>query len=131
LSGSGLIYEFLRDAGYGAESPVAFAAMREVDPAAVVSEYGLENQCSLCVAALDLIISIYGAAAGNVALTFMAVSGMYIGGGIAPKIGKKLILCRAIIALQMAALAREHLLHDVDHMIDIEPEIFLQSLQWR
>jgi glucokinase len=64
--------------------------MREGDPAAVISEYGLENLCSLCVAALDLFISIYGAVAGNVALTFMAVSGMYIGGGIAPKIGKKL-----------------------------------------
>jgi glucokinase len=70
--------------------------MREGDPAAVISEYGLENQCSLCVAALDLLISIYGAAAGNVALTFMAVSGMYIGAALRPRSArsyKKAALC--------------------------------------
>jgi glucokinase len=42
------------------------------------------------MAALDLFSSIYGAAAGNLALQVMAVRGIYIGGGIAPKIVWKL-----------------------------------------
>jgi glucokinase len=64
--------------------------MRERDPAAVISEFALENRCSLCVSALDFFISVYGAEAGNVALKFMTVSGMYVGGGIAPKIARRL-----------------------------------------
>ena len=39
-----------------------------------------------CEKALDLFVSIYGAEAGNLALTALATGGVYIGGGIAPKI---------------------------------------------
>jgi glucokinase len=92
LSGPGLtrIYHFLRDTHRAPESALVAAAMRERDPAAVISEFALENRCSLCVSALDFFISVYGAEAGNVALKFMSVSGMYVGGGIAPKIARKL-----------------------------------------
>jgi glucokinase len=44
----------------------------------------------LCVQALDLFVSIYGAEAGNLALKGMATGGVYLGGGIAPKILPKL-----------------------------------------
>jgi len=56
----------------------------------VISEAARLRKNRLCVKALDLFSSIYGAAAGNLALQVMAVGGVYIGGGIAPKIIWKL-----------------------------------------
>ena len=64
--------------------------MRTRDPSAVISQAGLMGTCELCVRALDLFVAIYGAAAGNLALRIMARAGIYIGGGIAPKIVAKL-----------------------------------------
>ena len=51
-----------------------------------LAQAGLDGSCGLCVQALDLFVSLYGAQAGNVALTLMATAGVYVGGGIAPKI---------------------------------------------
>jgi glucokinase len=92
LSGPGLvnIYEFLRDTGRGDEPPAFAAQLHEEDPAAVVSHAALEGAPSLCVQALDLFTTIYGAEAGNLALKVMATGGVYVGGGIAPKIRAKL-----------------------------------------
>jgi glucokinase len=50
----------------------------------------LGNKAEIAVKALDLFVQIYGAAAGNLALTFKSVGGLYIGGGVAPKIIEKL-----------------------------------------
>jgi len=52
----------------------------------VISEAARLKKNKLCIKALDLFASIYGAAAGNLALQVMAVGGVYIGGGIAPEI---------------------------------------------
>lgn len=92
LSGPGLlnIYEFLRDTGKGAEAPELREALRQGDGPAAISAAGLEGRDALCVKALDLFVSLYGAEAGNLALKVMATGGVYIGGGIAPKILKKL-----------------------------------------
>jgi glucokinase len=60
------------------------------DPAAVIAEVGLKKQADIGVQALDLFASIYGAEAGNLALKSMSLSGVYIGGGIAPKLLPKL-----------------------------------------
>jgi len=93
LSGAGLfnIYQFLRDRGKdGAESGWLSAQLDGEDPAAVISENARMMRSRLCNAALDLFVSIYGAAAGNLALQSMATGGVYIGGGIAPKIIWKL-----------------------------------------
>lgn len=92
LSGPGLqnIYEFLRESGRGKETPSVVEAMRDQDGAAVIAQAALERRCKLCVDALELFVSIYGAEAGNVALKFMAFAGVYLGGGIAPKIVGKL-----------------------------------------
>ena len=92
VSGPGLrnIYEFLRDSGRGKETPAVVEAMRDQDGAAVIAQAALESRCKLCVDALELFVSIYGAEAGNVALKFMAFAGVYVGGGIAPKIAGKL-----------------------------------------
>lgn len=92
VSGPGLlnIYEFLRDSGRGTETPAVAAQMREGDPSSVISQFALRGECPLCLQALEVFVSIYGAEAGNAALKFMATGGLYIGGGIAPKIIDKL-----------------------------------------
>jgi glucokinase len=64
--------------------------MKLKDPAAVIAETAMLKKDKCCAETLDLFVSIYGAAAGNLALQVMAVSGVYIGGGIAPKIIGKL-----------------------------------------
>jgi glucokinase len=86
LSGSGLVrlYEFLSER-QPASSTVAQEMTRE-DPAAVITRRALDGSDALCGAALDLFVHIYGAQAGNLALTAGATGGVYIAGGIAPRI---------------------------------------------
>ena len=88
LSGTGLhnIYRFLRDTGRGKEPVWLAERMRETDPAAAISEAALEGRSDLCTHALEMFVAIYGAEAGNLALKLLASAGVYVGGGIAPKI---------------------------------------------
>lgn len=92
LSGPGLvnIYQFLRDTGRGDEPPALARRLQEGDPAAAISQAALEGGPPLCTHALQLFTSIYGAEAGNLGLKVMATAGVYVGGGIAPKICPKL-----------------------------------------
>jgi glucokinase len=93
LSGEGLshIYQFLKDSKrFGGEPSWLLDKMKQEDPAEVISETARLKKNKLCSKALDLFTSIYGAAAGNLALQVMAVGGVFIGGGIAPKIIWKL-----------------------------------------
>jgi glucokinase len=88
LSGPGLvnIYDFLRDTGRGEQTRSVVEQMRHGDPAAAISQAALTDECELCVEALKIFVQIYAAEAGNLALKFLATGGIYIGGGIAPKI---------------------------------------------
>jgi glucokinase len=92
LSGPGLfnIYRFLRDTGHGEEPDWLTQALQQQDPAAVISQAALAETSALCRQALDLFVALYGAEAGNLALKLMATAGVYVGGGIAPKILRKL-----------------------------------------
>jgi glucokinase len=92
LSGPGLqhIYMFLRDTGRGPEPAWLRDEMLQDDPPAVISRAGLAGTAELCVQALDMFVSLYGAEAGNLALKVMATGGVFVGGGIAPKILDKL-----------------------------------------
>ncbi len=92
LSGPGLVnvYEFLRDSGCGQESAEFAKAMKTGDPAAVISGAALDGTQTLAAKALDTWISVYGAEAGNLALKVMATGGMFLAGGISPKILAKL-----------------------------------------
>lgn len=92
VSGPGLynIYQFLRDTGRCQEAPDIREAMREGDPPAVIAYAALENRCPLSGQAMDLCISCYGAEAGNLALKLMATGGVFLGGGVSPKILPKL-----------------------------------------
>lgn len=93
LSGPGLqnIFEFLRDSGR-AECPAALAEEMKSAPAppALISQYGMQGKYPICEQALDVFCTYYGAEAGNIALKFVAVGGVYIGGGIGAKILSKL-----------------------------------------
>jgi len=92
LSGPGLynVYRFLRDTGGVPEPAWLHDRIATGDPSAVVSEVGLAGGHPLCVQALDLFAAVYGAEAGNLALKALAVGGVFVGGGIAPKIRAKL-----------------------------------------
>lgn len=89
LSGPGLvnIYGFLKARGPEAEPQwLADEFARGADAAAVIGEAALASRDRRCVEALRIFVDIYGAEAANLALKFMALGGVYIGGGIAPKI---------------------------------------------
>jgi glucokinase len=92
VSGPGLVnvFHFLRDTGRGTEPKWLTEEMAHSDPAAAISHAAIQSQCGLCEQAVDLFVSIYGAEAGNLALKIMATGGVYLGGGIAPKILSKL-----------------------------------------
>lgn len=84
------IYRFFRDARNIPEIPEVAEAMRQGDPSAAITRAALSGECALCSRVLDLFISLYGAEAGNVALRSLATGGVYLGGGIAPKIIERL-----------------------------------------
>lgn len=88
ISGPGLrnIYRFFRDGRHLPETAAVAEAMRSGDPSAAITRAALAGECPLCEQTLDLFVSLYGAEAGNVALRTLATGGVYLGGGIAPKI---------------------------------------------
>lgn len=92
LSGQGLqnIYEFLRDAKKMEEPKWLADSFKTGDLPAIVSEHGLKGETEICVEALNIFTDIYGSESGNLALKLMATGGIYIGGGIAPKMIEKL-----------------------------------------
>jgi glucokinase len=91
LSGPGLhaIYDYVRDSKKNEPTWLA-EQIKAGDPAAAIAEAGLKGQADIAKQALDLFASIYGAEAGNLALKSMAINGVYVGGGIAPKLLAKL-----------------------------------------
>lgn len=89
VSGPGLfsIYQYLRDRNGLPESrPVREALERGDDPSKVIGEAALDESCGLCSRSVAMFVSAYGAAAGNLALVGTATGGIYLGGGIAPKL---------------------------------------------
>ncbi|MBI2956783.1 MAG: glucokinase [Acidobacteria bacterium] len=92
VSGKGLvsIYEFLRDSGSAEPDWLRKELATAADPAAAISRLALDARSELCARALDLWVSAFGAEAGNLALKALATFGVYLGGGIAPKILPKL-----------------------------------------
>jgi glucokinase len=92
ISGPGLvnIYSWLKDSGRYREPLWLARKFETMEPAAAISEVGLENGHPLCVEAMNVFVSVLGAVAGNLALTAMTTGGVYLGGGIPPKILPKL-----------------------------------------
>jgi glucokinase len=100
VSGPGLVnvYQFthqsfgtspVRTLGAISPSHLCAAVGRVSDPTelpARISRAALERRCEQCVEALDIFVDVYGAESGNIALRTVATAGVYVGGGIAPKI---------------------------------------------
>jgi glucokinase len=88
VSGQGLsaIYRFLHRHS-GTPEPGWFAdGTAPSDPAVAISEAAMGGKDELAVRTLAMFVSLYGAEAGNLALKVLATGGVFIGGGIAPKI---------------------------------------------
>lgn len=88
LSGPGLlnIYNFLRTRRATPEPKWLTERMAEEDAGAVIGEAALNHRDPECVHALEMFVDIFGAEAGNLALKMLALGGVYISGGIGPKI---------------------------------------------
>jgi glucokinase len=99
VSGLGIlsIYQFLRDRKVATESPEIAQIVRtweqeagqeekSVDPGAAIGAAALAGSDSLCEQTIQIFIDAYGAEAGNLALKLLPYGGLYIAGGIAPKI---------------------------------------------
>lgn len=89
LSGVGFshVYDYLLSAGFAPACPIVPASSGSgVDRNAVISRLGVAGEDSLCEATVRLWAEIYGAEAANLALKCFASGGIYIGGGIGPKI---------------------------------------------
>jgi glucokinase len=87
VSGMGIhaVYDALRAAG-ARESEAVAREMVDEDPSAVIGKHALANDDVLCAQTIDFFIAAYGAEAGNLALRTLARGGVYITGGIAPKL---------------------------------------------
>ena len=88
VSGMGLssLHEFLRAYRNTAAPPWLVEQMENGDAAAAITHAALSGRDEICTETLDRFVRLYGAAAGNLALKMMSSGGLYLGGGIAPKI---------------------------------------------
>jgi glucokinase len=88
LSGPGQvnIYRFLRSKSDAPEPRWLTDAMAAGDPAEVITEAALAGRDPVCVHALEMFCAMYGAEAGNLALKVLALGGVFVCGGIAPRI---------------------------------------------
>jgi glucokinase len=123
LSGPGFfnVYSFFRDTGHAPEPEALAERIRTGDPSAVVAEVGLAGQDENCVATLDLFATIYGAEAGNLALKALAVGGVFVAGGIAPKILPALTKNDAFLKAFFAKGRFSDLMHKLHVSIALNP----------
>jgi glucokinase len=90
-SGIGIVnlYRFLKDNGHAKEPDwLSGELARTADPVPIIVEKALDREisCDICVATLDLFTAILGSEAGNMALRILATGGVYLGGGIPPRV---------------------------------------------
>jgi glucokinase len=127
LSGPGLadLYRFMRATGRGHEpAPVAAAFDTASDPAVVVSRAALDGTCERARVAVDRFLEIYGAEAGNLALKALAVGGVYVGGGIAPRLRALLPQSRFVQAFREKGRLRP-LMESIPVRIVLDPQTAL------
>lgn len=93
VSGPGLhnIFRYLDADLRRPVAPAVRLRMRTEDPSAVIGAAGLDGSCATCAEAVEMFVRLYGAQTGNLALTAMAVGGIYVGGGIVTKLLSKFV----------------------------------------
>ena len=126
VSGAGLvnIHGFLLHRNHEETPPALRRQMEEGDPAAALAKAAAQGQCSTCAQAMRLFTRLYGVEAGNLALKMMATGGVYIGGGIAPKILAEL-QTPAFLDGFFARGPMESLLRDMPVKVILEPDTAL------
>jgi glucokinase len=126
VSGPGIVHVFeYLPRRRAARRPAALAAaMASGDPAAAISQAGLARSAAIATATLDLFATLYGAEAGNLALKLKSLGGVYVGGGIAPKILDKLRDGTFIEAFRAKGRFRE-LLESIPVRVIVEPHTAL------
>jgi glucokinase len=92
VSGRGLvnIFDFLVETRKPALSDALQQALKSEDQAAAISRFGLSGEDTTAANALDIFVQLYGAQAGNLALLGLATGGVFVAGGVAPKIIDKM-----------------------------------------
>ncbi len=126
LSGPGIytLYEFLYESGFAPQPASMMYIPEGKDRSAMVSECALKEHDPLCLEALRMFAEIYGAEAGNLALKSMSLGGVYIGGGIAPKILQ--VLTNNHFMNGFASKGRfEEMLRGIQVKISLNPETAL------
>jgi glucokinase len=88
ISGIGIIniYNYLKSTGKYTEPKWLANRIKSEEPAKVINDSAREKGQKLCLETIDTFLSILGAAAGNLALTGLTKGGVYVGGGIPPKL---------------------------------------------
>ena len=84
--GFGYLYDFLVDAEFGQASASVPENTSSTDRNAIISQLGVNKKDSVCIEVLRLFVELYAAEAGNLALKSLSTGGVFIGGGIGPKI---------------------------------------------
>lgn len=124
LSGPGIetLYDFLHQSGYAPEPSM----MQELatERSAMISRCALEENDPLCCETLRLFVEIYGAEAGNLALKSLSLGGVYIGGGIAPKILPFITKGELFTAFTQKGRFKP-LLEDISVKVSLNPETAL------
>ena len=131
VSGQGLvnIYQFVRENPLLNETEnveLKRALFNEQDKAAAISQYATLHHDPMAMHALDLFVRIYGACTGNLALTTLPYSGLYIVGGIAPKLLKQLLDGRFLRAFSDKGRMSD-LLHSIPIYVVLDTDIGLQG----
>ena len=131
VSGLGLprIYEFLAKQSPQLVSATVEAEMRTSDIASVVTKFGLAKKDVLCEQALDLFVNNYGSEAGNLALKTLCYGGLYIAGGIAPKILPAMMDNTLFYANLVAKGRMKSLLSSIPIYIVVHPQVGLLGAQ--
>jgi glucokinase len=83
------IYDFLKQAGYAEEPSWLAERLAQADdrtPIIVKAALDDKQRCELCVKTLNTFVSLLGTETGNLALKVLATGGVYLGGGIPPRI---------------------------------------------
>lgn len=131
LGGIGLvkIYNYLIASGKGTIKPWLSQKFKEKEAAAVIGEAGMTGECEVCAKAIDIFVSILAAEAGNIALRFLARGGVYLGGGIPPRILNKLTE-KLFVKNFVNKDKISHLLQDIPVYVILNDKTALQGSAW-
>jgi glucokinase len=126
VSGMGIaaIYEFVVSRRVAPEDPKTRRRIEEGDAGAVIGELALLGKDPACVRTVDMFLSLYGAEAGNLALKTLPAGGLYVAGGIAPKL-LPLLQKGAFVEAFLAKGRMRGVLEKIPVRVVLEPKVGL------